>query len=212
MQTDSPADTRKTTTTTAQPAYIPGKAFLFRTCRTCGEEKPLRCFYRQRKCREPYRIDCIPCVKADNKRFREQRGKTPRDERRCRKCRETLPLTDFTPDQRCRFGHRRDCKRCEARIEAEGAERGDALRGPDKLIPRHSELRERRIDLGLAIARATSEPGQCRSREEIAAYTGLTLEAVRRIEVRALWKMRVRARKALEALGLGDLVKEGFPQ
>jgi hypothetical protein len=213
MQKDKPITTTKTTFATAQPASISGKAFLFKTCRTCGEDKPLRGFYKQRGCQEPYRADCILCQKAEINANRRARGAAKaRISRRCRKCRESLPIGDFTADQRCRGGHRRECKRCEVRTEAQREQRRGKLNLPDKLIPRYSDLREQRIDLGIAIAHVTCPPGHCRSREEIAAYTGLTLEAVRRIEVRALWKMRVRARKALEALGLEDFVMEGLPQ
>jgi hypothetical protein len=152
-------------------------------------------------------------VKAENAKVRKlQRAEKARNARRCRKCRETLPIEDFTPDVRCRFGHRRDCKRCEARLDAQRDPARDGLYLPDNLIPRYSELREERIDLGIAIAHATCPPGHCRTREEIAAYTGLSVESVRRIEVRALWKMRLRARKALEALGLEHLVREGCPK
>jgi hypothetical protein len=215
MHTDNPTLAPKTNHATAQPAPISGKAFLFKTCRACGQEKPLRAFYKQYGCRERHRLDCILCVKARTNAARAVRdARKARESRRCPKCHETLPITDFLEDDRCRAGHRRDCKRCEARRDEkrEGDPRRAALNLPDKLIPRYSALREERIDLGIAIAHATCPPGQCRTREEIAAYTGLTLEAVRRIEVRALWKMRLRARKALEALGLEDYVKEGVPQ
>lgn len=215
MHTEYHTHAPKTNHPTAQPAPIPGKAFLFKTCRACGEEKPLRAFYKQYGCHDRNRVDCIPCVKARTNAARAVRAANKaRESRRCPKCRETLPITDFLEDLRCRAGHRRHCKRCEARLDdkREREQRREALNLPDKLIPRHSALREERIDLGIAIAHATCPPGQCRTREEIAAYTGLTLEAVRRIEVRALWKMRLRARKALEALGLEDFVREGVPQ
>jgi hypothetical protein len=212
MHTDNPTHAPKTTHASPPPAAIPGKAFLLKTCRTCGEEKSLRSFYVQRDCRELHRLDCIPCVRAQHKAARAIRRAQERDTRRCRKCRETLPIDDFAQDARHRSRHRRVCKWCEALLESRRDQRRDALNLPDELIPRYSALREARIDLGIAIAHATCPPGQCRTREEIAAYTGLTLEAVRRIEVRALWKMRLRARKALQALGLEDLVKEGTPQ
>jgi hypothetical protein len=213
MHTDNPTHAPKTTHTAARPAPLPGKAFLLKTCRTCGEDKPLRAYYKQYGCHERYRLDCILCVKARAKDVRAVRGANKaRASRRCPRCRETLPISDFLEDFRCQSGHRRTCRRCEAQVEARREQRRAALNLPDKLIPRYSTLREERIDLGIAIAHATCPPGQCRTREEIAAYTGLSVEGVRRIEVRALWKMRLRARKALEALGLEDLVKEGFPQ
>ncbi|HEV7406621.1 MAG TPA: hypothetical protein VGO11_26965 [Chthoniobacteraceae bacterium] len=213
MHTDPHTCTSNTTHPATKPAPIPGKAFLLKTCRTCGEEKPLRAFYQQRRGRKRYRKDCIACVKAEVNAARKVRqANKDRGSRRCPQCRETLPIADFLEDLRCRSGHRKICKRCEAQLEARRAERREALNRPDKLIPRHSDLRERRIDLGIAIAHATCPPGHCRTREEIAAYTGLTVEAVRRIEVRALWKMRLRVQKALQSLGLEDLVKEGTPQ
>lgn len=209
MHTENPTHASRTT----HAAPLPGKAFILKTCRTCGAEKPLRAFYRQKGCRDRHRLDCSTCVKARHKAERTVRASTKaRGERRCPKCRECLPFADFELDDRCRAGHRRTCRRCERRLEAKREQRRDGLNRPDKLIPRHSELRERRIDLGIAVAHATCPPGHCRTREEIAAYTGLSVEAVRRIEVRALWKMRVRVCKTLDALGLEDLVKEGFPK
>ncbi|WP_042724556.1 sigma factor-like helix-turn-helix DNA-binding protein [Chthoniobacter flavus] len=46
------------------------------------------------------------------------------------------------------------------------------------------------IDLGLAILGAVTEPGQCRTHEEIAAYCGCTKQAISQIEWRAIRKLR----------------------
>lgn len=55
--------------------------------------------------------------------------------------------------------------------------------------------RDQRINLGIAISGATLEPGKVRTLPEIAAYAGISKQAVAVIERRALRKVRARLRK-----------------
>lgn len=52
--------------------------------------------------------------------------------------------------------------------------------------------RASRIDLGLAISGATLEPGETRTLRDLAAYCDCTYEGIRRIEEKALEKVRAR--------------------
>jgi hypothetical protein len=208
MHTTNTTRTRSATATQPEPIRIPGTAFLLRRCRTCGEEKPLRAYYKQRNCAEVYRLDCIPCVAAANKRRRDQERKasTPQ-RRRCQNCRKRRPMAEFAREAR---GHEEQvavCQACLAALRAERRERGEES---PLVLPCFSERRRHRIDLGIAIAHATCAPGHCRSLEELAAYSGVTVEAMRRIERRALAKMRKQAKGLLEALGLEDVMKGGM--
>lgn len=53
---------------------------------------------------------------------------------------------------------------------------------------------KRGIDVGLAILSATTPPGVCRSRAEIAAFCDCTASAIGSIERRALAKLRAHCR------------------
>lgn len=140
------------------------------------------------------RLECKACISA---RRRAARSQT------CQRCAKLLPLGAFRRDARCQSGRRSVCKTCASFR----GHRPRDLNVPDEHIPHFTTLRDRRIDLGIAIAHATCAPGECRTREEIAAYTGLTVEAVRQIELRALARMRTRAWDLLVATGLQHLVQ-----
>ncbi len=55
-----------------------------------------------------------------------------------------------------------------------------------------------RIDLGIAIAHATTMPGQTRTLQEIADYCDCSREAIRHIEEAALKKCRFQMQAYLE--------------
>ena len=206
---------------------IPAAAFRFKTCRSCGREKPLRAFYQQRRCAKRHqRLDCKACTKAETQKRRERRERSmPPAELRCLACRSMHPVDRFALDRRFRSGRAPICAICAEEREAARQERilqrkmqraanpEDApatLEMPEtpmSPVQHYGALREARIDLGLAIAQATCPAGHCRSREEIAAYTGLSVEGVRRIELRALAKMRAQAQWLLIELELEALLK-----
>jgi hypothetical protein len=60
-----------------------------------------------------------------------------------------------------------------------------------------------RVNLGLAIAGATLQPGQSRTLREIAAYCGCSMQAVQEIERTAMRKLRNRLMRE-SAAGLSD--------
>lgn len=62
----------------------------------------------------------------------------------------------------------------------------------DKTDKAFRARRAKRIDLGLAISGATLTPGETRTLREIAAYCNCTYEGIRRIEEKAMEKVRVK--------------------
>ena len=59
-----------------------------------------------------------------------------------------------------------------------------------------------RIDLGIAIAHATTLPGQRRTFDEIAAYCGCSRQAIQQIEIRAFNKIRSRLQEHARDWGI----------
>jgi DNA-directed RNA polymerase sigma subunit (sigma70/sigma32) len=72
-----------------------------------------------------------------------------------------------------------------------------SLETPDELLGQNTSEKAQRIALGIAIAHATCPAGHSRSREEIAAYADVSVEAIRRIEQQALRKVRERVEELL---------------
>lgn len=81
---------------------------------------------------------------------------------------------------------------------------GNWMRGKKLGESKHNAARL--VDLGLAISAVGLRPGQCRTTTELAAYTGLTKQAISHIEHSALRKLR----NAICFDGLGNLIDAGF--
>jgi hypothetical protein len=179
----------------ALPTREPPAPIRRKRCRSCGYDLPIAEVYRQRNCLDAHRLDCKSCIRERNKQTRHDRAaaeSAARQTLECKRCHRMKPVTAFTPDSRYRRGYREICVECRASAEEEAAARDLNLPDDPHLPPS-----ARRIDLGLAIAQATCPPGYCRSCEEIAAFTGLTVDAVRKIERRALAKLRRAADRLL---------------
>jgi DNA-directed RNA polymerase sigma subunit (sigma70/sigma32) len=82
--------------------------------------------------------------------------------------------------------------------------RPDGEPDPDDHWLQQALTKSERIDLGLELLAALSEPGTCHTQETIAAYCDCTVESVRRMERIALKKLR----RALRKRGLTKLEYE----
>lgn len=89
-----------------------------KTCRICGETKPLADFRSQvRNGRTYYRPDCRADEKAWGREWYRQRllSPTPVDssgEKKCVICEQILPLSAFSPLPVARLGVRSECRKC----------------------------------------------------------------------------------------------------
>jgi hypothetical protein len=175
-------------------------------CRACGMLKALNCFHRANGQSNRRRPNCKRCQAARASAGWQRKvaaGSSKLELKRCRRCSEIKPQTEFLPDNRCSGGRRREiCLRCQAAAEAYRESAPLDLMTPDELIPLNSETHERRIDLGIAIAHATCPPGYRRTCEEIAAYANVSEETIRLIEEQALYKVRRRFTEVMQELGL----------
>src|SRR4051812_8271562 len=110
--------TESTTTSTKNRATtkpLPADVFRYKTCRHCGEEKPLTGFYKQNGNPQVYRADCIACMRAEAQSRRRRRQNAPRTERRCPKCITLRPVAQFGKDERRLSGVALICVHCERR-------------------------------------------------------------------------------------------------
>ena len=182
-----------------------------KTCRTCRENLPLTAFYQQRSCLKTHRRDCIECTARRGSEARAAAWKQqPPETLRCRWCRESKPIDQFVYDTRCLHGRRKICQACYAQALHDSKTGRDLNVPDDRIIPRTAAY-ERRIDLGLAIARATFPPGHQCTYEEIAAFTGLAPSTIRNIEMRALVKLRAAAIQILREKGVVEFRGEELP-
>ena len=101
---------------------------------------------------------------------------------------------------------RPDCKQCVSRKAAQQWRQRHPRPMPEPVaaegLPKSGSSKSDRVDLGIAIAHATCEPGQRRTCEEIAAYAGVSTPAIYAIEQRALGKMHRRMVQILAELEL----------
>lgn len=99
------------------------------TCRKCGEEKDLECFYKDKTSPSGRQSSCKECVKENSRLNRIKRAEreplTPAPEglRTCSSCGEHRLTTEFYKDSSKEDGLRKQCKVCDkgkdkARYEA----------------------------------------------------------------------------------------------
>jgi len=193
----------------AAPKRAPYRWRNLRTkiCRSCGEEKALLAFHRASEGPEKHSADCRRCTLA------AKRGRNlaaPEGSKQCRHCREVRPMRSFAEDSRCRDGRASICQDCQRAVRAERVDEAPAsLETRDELLGSNTAEKELRTALGIAIAHATCPPGHHRTRFEIAAYAEVSPEAIRRIELQALEKVRRQIERVLEGTdySLGEVLR-----
>jgi hypothetical protein len=84
-----------------------------KTCRVCGELKPIESFNRHPQTSDGYDSRCRLCGKADAKARREARkARLSAQKQTCRTCGEEKPLTDYYPSKQHSNGVDSRCKDC----------------------------------------------------------------------------------------------------
>ena len=92
-----------------------------KTCTKCGRELPISEFYARAGSKDGLQTICKDCHNAATKRCHDKakaQAHTEKslqetcDMKRCAKCGETKPLTDFYKDKKASDGHQSWCKHC----------------------------------------------------------------------------------------------------
>lgn len=147
------------------------RAPIERTCRRCGETKPLEQFSKDKSCHFGRTYTCRACAtaRADKWRrenpdrvrenYRRRTGWTPPPteppaERECSRCGATKPFEEFRTDNSCRFGRGGVCKACESL-------NGAAWRANNRERARATK-RKRRTDDYLGLSGSASEDNAAR--------------------------------------------------
>ncbi len=212
MHTNEPA-------TSPEPGFTPtpapaeterrqcgGRQLRTKLCAACALVKPRVAFRRATDGPDPHRNECRSCesrrAAATAAGIAPPVATLPPGCKQCRRCGEVRALTAFTHDARTRDSRAPVCRPCHAAARAtrQGA-RLASLEEPDELLGMNTAEMEQRAALGIAIAHATCPPGHRRTRAEIAAYAGVSSEAIRLIEVNALRKVREQVSAILREAG-----------
>ena len=134
--------------------------------------------------------------------------------RLCTACGTEQPLTCFYRDHRTKGGvaYRTKCKACsggsvKARRALQPGRRARSRGGETEtpITPERetkAQLREKRIDLGIAIAHATCLPGARRRQRDLAAYAGISRQALALIELEAIARVRSQVQEILDGSGV----------
>jgi hypothetical protein len=197
-QPASPEPREEVQPAVAEKAVCGRRRLRVKLCPACELEKPLLAFHRTAEGPERHRAVCRSCELAAKRR----QPQVPAGSKQCRHCREVRPMRSFAGDTRCRDGRATVCNDCQGAVRSERVGEAPAsLENPDELLGRNTLEKEQRTALGIAIAYATCPPGHCRSRQELAAYAEVSVEAIRLIESRALEKVQTRVAAVLLETG-----------
>lgn len=85
-----------------------------KTCKKCGETKPLIAFHQDSGKADGRRTVCKACCsKYATERNKAKREAAAAGEKTCARCRKTKPLSEFNRRSRARNGYRSRCRDCE---------------------------------------------------------------------------------------------------
>lgn len=96
-------------------------------CSRCGEVKPVKEFNRDRNRKDGFYIHCKKCATEVRGRVYKQPEYLPEGYKRCTKCSEMKPLSDFNRRQHSKDGYHPRCKKCVTEA------RGRVYKLPDHL-------------------------------------------------------------------------------
>lgn len=85
-----------------------------KTCKSCGAEKPLDQFHKDRSKADGLNFYCKPCMIAKQKDYaaRPPRRKDPEGQKTCSTCKTLKPVSEYFAQAGRYDGLRRDCKTC----------------------------------------------------------------------------------------------------
>jgi hypothetical protein len=90
-----------------------------KTCTFCKRSLPIASFYSDKNVKDGYAIYCKECVLRMQdlyaKRWEKRRSTTPHrvQQKTCRGCHRTLPISQFTKNRQCLDGYSGTCNDCE---------------------------------------------------------------------------------------------------
>lgn len=86
-----------------------------KTCKACGEEKPLDHFHKDRSKSDGLNLYCKPCTIAKQRVFqaRPPRRKDPEGLKTCQHCKALKPLADYHAKAGSWDGLQKRCKACQ---------------------------------------------------------------------------------------------------
>jgi hypothetical protein len=93
-----------------------------KTCSRCKAEKSLDAFSTNRAMNDGKNIYCRACLSAADKKRRSQLSLAPREsvsEKRCGRCREVKPASDYARNRASTHGLQSSCKDCVRRVAEE---------------------------------------------------------------------------------------------
>lgn len=93
-------------------AFLRSEAALLKTCKKCGETKPVAEFHKagMQNGKQMYKSICAKCKTSS--RHNERMELLASGKKRCSMCREVLPLDSFYDGKDTRDGKRSECKSC----------------------------------------------------------------------------------------------------
>lgn len=133
-----------------------------KTCTKCGRELPVSEFYARAGSKDGLQTICKDCHNAATKRCHDKAKAQAHiekslqdacDMKRCAKCGETKPLTDFYKDKKASDGHQSWCKHCAHVDNAQRArkalaeKRAKAQEQPKPIVVRETLTDKQMVDL-----------------------------------------------------------------
>lgn len=133
-----------------------------KTCTKCGRELPISEFYARAGAKDGLQTICKDCHNAATKRCHDKAKAQAHiekslqeacDMKRCSKCGETKPLSDFYKDKKASDGHQSWCKHCAHVDNAQRArkalaeKRAKAQEQPKPTVVRETLTDKQMVDL-----------------------------------------------------------------
>lgn len=86
---------------------------MIRLCKTCGEEKPIENFPKNKKGKDGYESTCKSCKKIKVKERLDNNIKDCPEEKICNTCKKLLPIENYSVNNNLKFGRSNRCKDCD---------------------------------------------------------------------------------------------------